>query len=363
MAYLTPEERIAAAVGRGWRGLQNRFGAAREGSPQAGFNTAQAQPLPQPPAAGMPTERAKVSATGIATSLPKQDLATSHRGLRVAPTAPERAVPTQNFIMDKSTGNTVSMNPDGSMRWSDIAGETIARPEGGMVGDRGMQTSGMVRPTAQIDRYNAAQNVPRGQFFGVRPLPGAGGDNLADKSIGGLVVEGIRQKRAQVQAAQDLTARGQDAELMTAGMRQRTADEQNRILAERATSEMGLDRVQTKAAEQEMAQAEEVRGLIDQFDTAKDDTTRNRIKARINMLTGREEKQVQPHFTTEELQGLEGGSRAVAIVPDGAGGFRKVVPQESGATALPPVAERVEGQVYTLPQGKFKWVKGKWEAE
>jgi len=363
MAYLTPEERIAAAVESGWRGLANRFGTARAGTPQEKFN-APPEPPPAVAPAVAPAERAKVKANSFTTTLPNQDLTANHRGLRAAPAAPVRSVPTSNFIMDKSTGNTVSMNPDGSMRWSDVAGETIARPQAPMIEAR-PATSGMVRPTAQIDRYNAAQEVPRGQFFGVRPLPGAGGDNLTDKSIGGLVVDGIRQRRAQIAATQDLTARGQDAELVAAGMRERTAGEQNRILAERATSEMGLDRAQTAAAEQELAQADEVRGLIDQFDTETDKGIRQRLKERINLLTGRKEEQIAPHFTTEELQGLEGGSRGVVIVPDPAapGGFRKIVPQESGGSALPPVADRVEGKVYPLPQGNFRWVKGKWEAE
>ena len=188
-----------------------------------------------------------------------------------------------------------------------------------------------VRPDGQIQRYQDYINTPRGRFFGATPLPEEG-KKPEDMSIGEMVVAGVRQKRAQVQAAQDLTARGQDANLMEAGMRERTADEQNRILAERAQSEAGFDRVRTKAAEREIAQAEEVTGLIDQYDTETDPAVRTRIKDRINLLTGRQEKQTPPHFTTEELEGGL-GSRAVAIVPDASapGGFRKVVPQEGGA--------------------------------
>ena len=46
------------------------------------------------------------------------------------PVSEELNIPTENYMIDKETGNTVSMNPDGTMRWSDIYGKTIARPEG-----------------------------------------------------------------------------------------------------------------------------------------------------------------------------------------------------------------------------------------
>jgi len=347
MAYMTPEERISAVVGRGWRGLQSTFGAARAGTPQEGFNAPAPQQVTPPPAV-TPEPSAKVKPSAVAAGLRRQELAPAHTAAdTVIPNPPQN-----NFIRDSATGATVSMDAGGGMRWTDQAGNPIAKPTFQAAPQTGIRRVGNmdvafdssvspaaraafmadpVRPDGQIQRYQDYINTPRGRFFGATPLPEEG-KNPEDMSIGEMVVAGVRQKRAQAQAANDLAARGQDVNLVEAGMRQRTADEQNKILAERTVAGVGLDRVQTQAAEGELAQDEEVRGLVDQYDTETDPAVRTRIKDRINLLTGRQEKQTPPHFTTEELEGGL-GSRAVAIVPDASapGGFRKVVPQEGGA--------------------------------
>jgi hypothetical protein len=91
MAYLTPEERISAAAGRGWRGLQEKFSTARAGTSQEGFNT-QAPPATEPqlaasapPKTQAPAERAKVKATNVAAGMPRQNLAVSHAQTQAAP--------------------------------------------------------------------------------------------------------------------------------------------------------------------------------------------------------------------------------------------------------------------------------------
>ena len=353
MAYMTPEERISDVVGRGWRGLQSTFSTARAGTPQQGFNAPPAPPPPQvvtPVETPAPGASAKVKPADVVAGLRRQELAPSHTAVDTAAPSP----PQHNFIRDSATGAALSMDAGGGMRWTDRAGNPIAEPtfqsapqQTGIrrVGNmdvsfdpstspaaRAAFLADPVRPDGQIQRYQDYVNTPRGRWFGATP-PAEEGKKLEDMNIGEMVVAGVRQKRAQVQATQDLTARGQDAELMSAGMRQRTADEQNRILSDKAASGIGLDRVQTQAAERELAQAEEVQGLIDQYDAAPDDAARARIKDRINLLTGRQEKSPAPYWTTEEMPDMK-GSRIVGTIedPNAPGGFRKVVPQESGGT-------------------------------
>lgn len=63
-----------------------------------------------------------------------------------------------------------------------------------------------VRPTAQIERFDANQNVPRGRFFGATPLPTE--QPVAD-SLGEMLVQGIQSRRnkALSQLANDAVTR------------------------------------------------------------------------------------------------------------------------------------------------------------
>jgi len=64
-----------------------------------------------------------------------------------------KSIPAENYIEDSETGNAVAMNPDGTMRWSNKAGETIARPNTG-IKDRGLSTG-------RFDNIDPANMTPQ----------------------------------------------------------------------------------------------------------------------------------------------------------------------------------------------------------
>lgn len=306
MATMTPEERISGALGRGYEGLRSRFAALR------GDAVAPAAAQAAPPPAATPTaaqsQLAKVPAD-IAKTVPRQALAPAHGN-----------IPKNNFIRDEATGNTVSMNADGSMRWSNSAGMDIPKPAVGMraaqpqqvgegvsrVGNMNVTFDDSVSPGARkaflapqyapdTSRYDAYMNTPRGQYFGPAPLPG-------NEPAGGL----LRPTNLTNQAISDYNnmltnRRGHDLTVDTAMQ----ADATTR-LGMRPTA---LEQAQAETAQLGIASARRAQGLFDAYNTETDPAKKAQYLQQYKLLTGMKDVQPDIKFVTEETMEPGGGIR------------------------------------------------------
>ena len=351
MAYRTPEERISDLVGRGWRGLANRFERLRGGTAQAQPTPVEQQATTQPAASpfALPqepsgTQMAKVPAGKISAQY----------GLSAPPVTAVFA-PTGGMRPQVPAGMSAGASYDTGKAFT-LSGDQLnfAGP-GGMRSSMSLkdfhdqmnpaETAGSRNPT--WDDYFAQQaarrDTPRGRFFGATPLPGTGSSSQG--SIGEEVMRGAGLRRAKTIADTALQARGQDNEMEQAGLRNQIAAEQNRLLAERNEATLPGERLQGEAAQLELDTARKAQGLLDQFNAETDDVKKAAILQQYKMLTGMKEAQARAYPVTEEEmtpQGIRSTSSMIVEDPSAPGGFRKVVPQVTGQGDLQALAGRLK---------------------
>lgn len=361
MAYMTPEERISGLVNRGYEGLRGRFETLRGQTP-----TAPAPAAAPPPAPAAPSQLAKVPGD-VSKIMPRQALAVNHGD-----------IPTRNFIRSEETGNTVSLNSDNSIRWSDSAGRTISRPEGGMRGgtqqpmaSNGMQRVGNmdvsfddsvspgaraaflrnpVRPTAQIDRYDAAQAADAERREQPREMPQSLGVRFLSnrKRFAGL------NERADMRNKQNL-------DMMQLEEQGRRTD----IDAARTAASVDLDRAQTAVVQGELDRAAEIDNLAAQYQETEDVGLRGRIKERIDLLSGRKADTAGSYSVIEvptgEVDQLGTPITKKVMANPVTGEIFDPATKMGGPAAepLPPLEKRVVGKRYIGAGGRVAVWDGK----
>jgi len=260
--------------------------------------------------------------------------------------APARNVPVHNYIMDSATGNTVSMRPDGSFGWTDIAGEAISKPVSAPAPANGIRRVGNmdvafdssvspearqrfmeqpVAPTGQMRQYENYMNTPRGQQFGVRPLnQDQSGLLTRENAPAGM---GWQERKALNEQLLSNRQSGVNAELQAdvtrEGLRP-TAQEQ----------------VETEAAQIGLRSAQRIETALRDYETA--DTPEKKAAAleRYRLLTKtKEPSETKPEIRTESI--VENGvmrDRTVAITVDKDGNITKREVPEAGQGAGAPTA-------------------------
>jgi len=364
MAYMTPEERISGLVNRGYEGLRSRFAALRGETQQAGGVP------PAPSQAVTPTQPTSSSQLAkvpndVSKVMPRQALSPSHG-----------TIPTTNFIRSEETGNTVSMNPNGDMRWSDSAGMDISRPEGGMRGTQqptastGTQRAGNmdvsfdssvspgaraaflqnpVKPQAQMDRYDAYVATPRGRFFGARPVGEPDNGFLTKENAPGM---GWRQRMALNERMLINQQQGSEA-----AMREETERQGMRTSAK--------EQIETEAAQMGLASAKRAQSLFDAYSTEADPAKKAELLQQYKLLTGMKDSKEGGSYSVVDMPTGEVDNlgtpvtRKVMANPVTGEIFDPATKMGGGAEPLPPVDKRVVGKRYIGAGGRVAVWDGK----
>lgn len=315
------EERIAAQFGRGVQYLKNRLGGLRQGTTQEGFNEpAQAAPG-EVPKQQAPAERAKVSASNVAAGMPRQNLAVSHTAAQAAPTPVSNQAPLFTSAQGPGYSASVNLSPADRQVRQNMA-EIDARIAGGEVptqaqaaqiaglrqqagflrggtdrysgefppGHGGVRQSNLdvtfdpsvspearaafmqnpIKPQAQIDRYNANVDTPRGRQFGVRPLNEAQPGFLTKENSPGL---GWQQRMKLNEQALTNQQSGINAAMQ----------EETRRMELQPTEK---EKVETEAAKMGIATARRAEALFNAYETEVDPTKKDALLQRYKALTG-----------------------------------------------------------------------------
>jgi len=244
----------------------------------------------------------------------------------------------EGWIKDSQTGEMISLR-GGKTAWTKdgVPIDKPVRAPGEMLGARQDKRSSLdvsfdpsvslgarkafmaqpVAPTAQMARYEAYQNTPRGQFFGARPIKN---ETPQPQTIGEMIVDRQRMGREKVEAGirqedeRNMTnVRGQD--LVSAAARERNA-----IDAINVTGENALRGAQTKGAELDLAGKQQLNDLQDRLIASKDPVERNILKSQILAMQGKDTKAtVTTRKTTDPITGIT-TEVPYAVDPDNPGG-------------------------------------------